>query len=61
MEALIGTKKGANQQRWQNVANDQAFKLPLPEVIPKSSIRLATSALFLSFLTLLLNCRAGYG
>jgi hypothetical protein len=60
MDALIGTKKGANQRRWQNAANDQAFKLLLPEVTPKSSIRLATPALFLSFLALLLNCRAGY-
>src|ERR1017187_1370587 len=33
IEALIGTKEGANQNRWQTAAKDKAFIPLLPHVI----------------------------
>lgn len=33
IDALIGTKQGANQHRWKTAAKDQAFAMLLPQVI----------------------------
>ena len=33
IEALIGTKQGANQHRWKTAAKDKAFAMMLPQVI----------------------------
>ena len=33
IEALIGTKQGANQHRWKTAAKDKAFAMLLPQVI----------------------------
>src|SRR5580692_13210203 len=33
IEALTGTKQGANQHRWKTAAKDKAFAMLLPQVI----------------------------